>query len=430
MINSMNISAEEAVIRSHDITVCLERSTVPEFDFLTELGMATRLALHLRGVPAVQYDIVRQVAYYLLDFPATSIKPIIHLLADIEFIKLDTEGNNIKTIIPDIPYYENLFSGLGELTKTRNFSEPELLTLDMMKRLSSSPLLQDQIYQSGADKQLISRVIDIGTQGSFILSKRARGRDILLSPTYFPESPDAYADLVVESGAYRVKKILDLLKQNQGWPMEKLIQDGGIAGVQLDDKDLQVIKLLAGDGFLPPPAIETQHAGINHFLFGPRPGRTRMEPTKRPLYEAAMALVASMRQGQLLPRQYAIRSPIALLSALRDRGFVQDNSEANEQYRKVATLRVARLEPTESGRARLVLIPRPENYEAIDMAISMLSSEEPQVLPSEEIIIAMQQGEKYVESLVGRKRILKDKEITEDPETKAAIDSFLLRGRG
>jgi hypothetical protein len=431
MENQPNLKPEEIAVRAHDITVCLERTSVPEFDLLTTLGKAVRLALHLRGVPAVSYSLIKDVAIYLLDFNADAVRPVLELLADAEFVRLDTEGRTIKTVIPDVPFYSKLFSDLGDIAKSNNLSEPEWLTLLLLHRLAGSPLLLDQIYQIGAEKRLVNRIIDIGSEGSFLINRRARGRSILISPTYFPENSNAYADLVAASGANRVKKVLDLLKMNQGWPLSKLLAERELCGVHLDDDDLAVVKMLAGEGFIPPPAIKTTHAGMNYFLFGPRPGITRLPSSKRPIYEAAMALVAAVRQGQLLPAQYAIHSPYALLRSLKEKKFLRANTEAIEQYRKVASLRVGKLERVGSGSewARFVLIDRPENIEAVDMAIEMVLGSEPPVMSSEEIIISLRKGEKYVESLIGRKRILADKVINIDEESQAVVESFLLRGR-
>jgi hypothetical protein len=423
------LTSQEIAVRAHDITVCLERTSVSEFDELTKLGMAVRLALHLRGVPAVTYALLRDVAVHLLDFPTAAVRSVLELLAEAEFVRLDTEGKTIKAVIPDVPFYEDLFSDLGDIIGSDNLSEPEALTLVLVHRLASSPMLVDHVYRLGADKSLVDKIIGIGTQGSFIVNQRARGRAILLSPTYFPENSQAYADLVAAGGTQRVKKILDLLKDNQGWPLIKLLREQELAGIRLDDKDIAVITMLAGEGFVPPPAIQTRHAGTNHFLFGPRPGPTRLPPFKRPVYEAAMALVAAIRQGQLLPARYAIHSPRALLRSFKEKGYLKANTEAIEQYRQVAALRVGRLEMTGAGWAKLTLIDLPENIEAVDMAIELMSGSEPPVTPSEDIILSLRRGEKYVESLIGRKRILEDKVVSLDEESRLALDSFLLRAR-
>ena len=323
MSHSSGMDPEKIAVRAHDIVVSLERHSVPEFDLISILGKAVRLALHLRGVQAVSYDVIRGVAVYLLDFPSDAVRLVLEFLAEAEFVRLDTQGKTIKTVIPDVPYYEDLFFELGEMVSVSQLSEPEQLTLSLVQRLSDSPLLIDHAYDLGAEKKLVDRVVDIGSEGAFFVNRRARGRNVLVSPTYFSENQDAYADLVAAKGAARVRKVLGLLKSNQGWPLSKIEAEQEIGGTRLDEQDLAVIRMLAGDGFVAPPGIETKHAGLNHFMFGPRPGEARLPALKRHVYEAAMALVAAVRQGQFLPAEYAIHSPEALLRAFRDRGYIR-----------------------------------------------------------------------------------------------------------
>jgi len=423
------IEPKEIAIRAHDISVSMENASVPEYDLLSIIGMAVRLSLHLRGVPAISYDVVRQVAVYLLDIPSVAIKTILEFLAEAEFIRLITEGKTIKTIIPEIPFYSDIFDDLGTLAQDGHFNEPELLTLSLVLRLSQSPIPQDHAYRLGADKDLVDKVIDIGTQGSFIVSTRARGKNILLSPTYFPENNDAYSDLVAGHSAGRVSKVLDLLKKYQGWPLSLIEKENKVGEEPIDYKDIAVLKKLAGDGFIPPPAIETTHSGINYFVFGPRPGLGRIHPSERPIYESAMALVAAVRQGQLLPDRFSIKDPVALLGALKSRGFIKANTEALEQYKQVAALRVGKLEEIKPGWEQLTLIDRPENIKAVDLAIDMVSGEISHPKSDDEILIALRKGEKYIESLVGRKRIKEEKKISVDEATQQTLDEFLLRGR-
>lgn len=420
--------AQERAVRAHDMAVCMERSTVPEFEQVHFLGMAARLALHLRGVPAVKYETVRDVATYLLDFQVAAVKPVLKLLAEAEFANLVTEGQTIKTVIPDVPFYGQLFEKLGDVVGTDDFSEHEQLALDLSRRLSRSPVARDSLYQEGADRKVVDRILEIGDKTSFLSVKRARGRDIVVSPAYFAENTQAYADLVAGNGSGRVKRLLDILKANQGWPLELILKEKRVGDHSLDKDDLSVVRLLAGDGFCPPPAIQTQHKGTTHFLFGPRPGAARLPAFKKPIYEAAMALVASVRQGQLLPREYAIRSPRLLLNALRDRGYLKSNSEALEQYRQLAAMRVGRLVPVSGTRYRFELIDNEENKEAVNLAIVMVSGDEMTPEANDEIVLALQKGETYVESLVGRKRLLETKVVQADPDSQHAIDEFLLRG--
>jgi hypothetical protein len=130
--HTQTTTTTDRVVRAHDITVCLERTSVPEFEQLQQVGLATRLALHLRGVQAVKYELVKKVAVYLLDFPSQAVRPVLELLAEAEFVQLVTEGRTIKTVIPDIPFYDRMFLGIGQIFEPNAFSEHEQFALKLM----------------------------------------------------------------------------------------------------------------------------------------------------------------------------------------------------------------------------------------------------------------------------------------------------------
>ena len=155
------ITPEEAAIRAHDITVCLERASVPELEDLSLLGRAVKLALHLRGVPAVRYDLLRDIAVYVLSFPPAAVRPTVELLAEAEFVVLDIQGKTIKTVVPNIPFYQQIFASLANAADITNLSEAEQLSLEILHRLASAPMLRDNAYHIGAEKKLVDRVLDV-----------------------------------------------------------------------------------------------------------------------------------------------------------------------------------------------------------------------------------------------------------------------------
>jgi hypothetical protein len=317
---------------------------------------------------------------------------------------------------------------MNEVASNRQLSEPERLTVDLVNRLAKSPAAKETLYNAlGAEKKLTERMIRVGTDGGYFTNRRARGRDIILSPLYFPENADAYADLAARSGSGRVGKVISALARNQGWPLRLIQERKAVGDTPLSVEELQVVAALASEGFTPPPAICTAHAGENHFLFAPKPGVQCLAATKRPIYEAAMALVAAVRQGQLLPRQVKIRHPEALLRALRDKKALRANSEAMEQYRELVVLRVGRLVPDGSFH-RFELIDTPENHEALDLAIRLVAGTEPMPVVSDEVTLAFQKGEEYLDSLVGRQRLVQQTPVPADEHVRREIDDFLLRG--
>src|SRR5690606_19335223 len=99
------------------------------------------------------------------------------------------------------------------------FNEPEQLALRILSELTNSPTERSNIYSLGAEKKIVDRNLQFGTEGGYIMSKRARGREILISPLFFSENVDVFADLTAKSGASTIKRVLELVKKAQGWPL-------------------------------------------------------------------------------------------------------------------------------------------------------------------------------------------------------------------
>jgi hypothetical protein len=419
----------EIAVRSHDVLVTSGTARAAEFDVLSVMGAAVRLAINLRGVPPVSYELLRGVAVHRLGLQPAEVKPALYLLAEAEMVTLDTEGQTIQTVLPSIPYFKNLYEDIGAVgTGNGSLNEHEQLTIELMQSLARGPRTRDTLAALGAERTALTRVLDIGSSAGFILPKRARGQDVFVSPSYFAEDPQALADLAATAGGTRLQKVLQVLAEHQGYPLRVILERGEIAGVRLDPRELAIIKALAGEGFIPPPAIKTTHSGENHFIFGPRPGASRLMPHEVQIYNNALALVAAVRQGQFLSKEYAIRHPRLLLERFRERGFLRSNTEANEQYRSLVQLGVARLEKFGGGWSRLALIKEPDNERALDMAIAILRGAEDQPAPDEELVLALRQGEQYIEPLLARKTLSECTIVSADRDVMAAVDSFLLRG--
>jgi hypothetical protein len=381
-------------------------------------------------MPPVSYSLLRGVAVHRLGLQPGEVRPALNLLAEAEMVDLDTEGSTIKSIFPEIPYFKDLYTTVGEVgTSTGGLNEHEELTIAMMHRLGQGPVTRDELVGLGAEKKALNRILDIGENAGFVLPKRARGRDVYISPGYFAEDPQALANLATQAGSSRLGRTLALIKKNQGYPLKLILERKELGGVRLDDNDVALIKALAGEGFVPPPSVRTTHSGENHFMFGPRPGKTRLAPHEVQIYNNALALAAAVRQGQFLAREYAVKYPALLLRRFLERGWVGSNSEAMEQYRAVAQHGVARLVLTGGSQAQLELIRTPDNERAVQMAIELLEGPTDRPMPDEELILAMRKGEEYVEPLLARKSLAECKIVSADAEAQHAIDTFLLGRR-
>jgi len=419
----------EIAVRSHDVLVTSGSSRAAEFDSLINLGAAVRLAINLRGMPPVRYDLLRNVAVHRLGLQPSEVRPAVEVLAEAEMVDLSTEGKTINTVIPHIPFFSDLYARLGEVgTEGHALNEHEQLTIELMQRLARRPQTRNDLNTLGADRKALNRVIEIGKTIGFVTTRRARGNDVYISPSYFAEDPQALADLAVTAKGTHLSRVLGLLKLHQGYPLRVIIETSELAGNRLDPIELKIIQTLASQGFLPPPAIRTKHAGENYFIFGPQPGVSRIAPNDVQVYRNALALVSAVRQGQFLSREYAIWNPQLLLQRFKERGYLRRNSEAPEQYRAVVQLGIARLVSTGGNQARLELIRDKDNERTVDLAIKLVRGSTGQPMPDEELMLAMKQGEEYVEPLLARKSLADCDIVAADRDSIAAIDQFLLRG--
>ena len=260
---------QNLVAACHDIFVSLDGKEVAEFENIPRIGMTVRLALHLRGLPIVEYEVLRLVSSYYFNIPNVALPSILQDLEDVQFIRIISEGRTYKRIIPMIPYFDNIYSTLESNIGIETFSETEQMSLEILKRLSNSPIVKDSILDIG-DKKMVDRCLDVGRQGGYILSHRARGKDILYSPVFFSQNADLYADLVAKSGAKSITRVLNLLKDSQGWPLSIIETTKEVNGVKVTDDEIRLIRRLASDGAVQPPSITTSHAGENFFMFTPQ----------------------------------------------------------------------------------------------------------------------------------------------------------------
>lgn len=428
MTNLIVLAEDNLAARCHEIQVGLSQLEVPHFDTLPFIGMCVRLALHLQGLPPLPYEQVRLVASCFLDIPPTSVKKVVTALAEIEFVRLAKSGQTITTVVPDIPYYVNLYKRIGELANVEGFNALEKLTLDVVHRLATAPQNLDTIRnQTNADNAALNTVFSIGQQGGYARIMRARGKDIAISPTYFSENAENFAQAVAKVGATSVQEVLSALQKHQGVPLSEVTRTSALAGKALSPDQIVLLQTLAGEGAVRPPSIRTSHSGENFFLFTPTPNGAAMSPTKRPIFEKAMALVSSVRQGQYLAKEYRINSPYHLISSFANKKFLNPNSEAMEQYKNVVHMGVARLSRNSyTGKASLTLIDTKENNEALTMAKSLVASGSVSGLEvNDEAKFALEKDQAYAESIVATNTLRAKKKAPLSPELQEQLDLAL-----
>lgn len=425
----MSVTNTEKAEFAHDIQVGLSRKSVPEFENLPLIGMAGKLALNIRGLGAIDGPVLRQVADHFFDIPAATLPLVLDILAEIEYVQLIKEGRTLKSVIPDIPHFSSVYDGLGEYIGTLSLNEHEELAIAVLGELKTKPEKRDALFNRlGADKSVFNRVESVSCEGGLVIPKRARGQDILISPFYFTDSLDTLARQAAAGGAKSISRLLQLLKQAQGWPLSMILASQEINGTKLTPSEIQILQELVGDGVLKPPSLTVRRTGATeHFVFTPAAGGQRLDGATREIFERTMALVAAVRKGQLLPEAYKIKHPVALLSKLRSQKHIRASTEAAAQYSNLVTLRVGRLRETSPGWFKFELIDTPENIKAVDDAISMFRDGSSITAgANEDARIALQRDESYIQSLVAASKLRETARPALDEQSRREYDQLLL----
>lgn len=423
MINSKQMSE-----LAYDIQSGLGRMDVPDFDSMRQMGMAASLCIHLRGLPEIEYDVLRKVSEHFFNIPSYALQTIINILADVEYIKIvKAPTGRAKSIIPTVPRFDDVYQGVGDYFSFSELNEHEQGTLLILSKLQNKADNKDRLLNEiGAEKDLWNRCLSIGEDGHYLKSYRARGKDILASPFYFADNLDSLIDITAKVGSKDIEVVLDLIKKNQGWPLSLIIKSTEVAGHSLTEAQKNLLIALCEEGVLKPPSIQFNSTSEN-FVFTPAPGASRLNPANREIYERAMALVSSVRKGQLLSDKYRIKMPIALLRALRNKGYVGSNSEAIIQYRNLVFLKIGKLKQCSGNKWEFHLNKIDENIKALDLAINLLETGELNNAEiNNEARIALSKDEKYIQSIISSAELKHRKTSRLDEQSSEVFEQLLL----
>lgn len=425
---SMKLAKKQIAEYAFDLQVGLEGADVPEYDAAKMIGMAAILAVNLRGLPEVQYGVLRLVAARHFNVRSDVLDNVLEILADLDLIKLVRVGESVKSVIPNVPHFEDVYQRVGEYTDERPLNELEQITVAILDQLYASPVNRDALLAKlGTDREGFEQSLQIGVNAGLMLDQRSRGRNIIASPMYFSGNLDGLIDLAARGDTPNVYRLLTLISKNQGMPLSMIVKEKRISGNVISAEDVDLLQGMAEEGIIKPPSIVRPSAIEEKFIFTPAPGRTRLSAANREIYEKGMALAAAVRKGQLLPEQYRIHTPQALLRKLADRKWIGANTEAAHQYKNLTILGLGRLEHRGSGFYRFHLIDVPENIQAVAVARNLLLGHEPKDMELDsKARLLLSQDETYVRSHLASAQLRRSKTVI-SRRAEAEITQYMLK---
>lgn len=422
------MDAKSLVELSHDIQSGLGRIDVPDFDNIRTIGMASILAMHIRGLGEIDYEVLRKVSEFFFNIPSYALKSVLEVLAEIEYVDLVTKEKKIISVIPNVPRFKDLYQGVGDYFSFSDLNEHEQGTLVILSSLQNKPENKDRLINtSGIDNKLFLRCLDIGEKGNYFRQYRARGKDIIASPFYFADNLESLVDTSAKIGSSDIDTVLKIIKDNQGWPLSLIETQLEIGGKKLTKVQKDLLIGFCQEGVLKPPSIDFGNKRSETFIFTPRPGNQRLNVANREIYERAMALVSCVRKGQLLHDKYRIRLPIRILESLKEKGFLNQNSEASSQYRNLVFLKVGVLKEKSNNKWEFHLIKTEENIESLDLAISLLKTGELANLEVDQNAkLALSQDDKYIQSIISSAELREREKISLSNEAKIQFEQLIF----
>ena len=243
---------------AYDLHAGLASHQVTEFDDLLRLGMAATLAIHIKGLGEIEYEVLRKVSDDYMSIPSIALENVLRLLEEVGFVRLVTKGRKIEKIIPNIPVFDDVYKGIGQYASAEcDLNSHEQATLQILTELRTAPRNRDSLFNSlGIEKPVFDRCVKIGAESGIVSEHRARGRPILISPFYFADNLDGLADAAASVGASAIQSTLKKVRANQGWPLSLVDATSEIGGVKLAPTEKTLIQKLSEEGVIRPPTIK------------------------------------------------------------------------------------------------------------------------------------------------------------------------------
>ncbi|MGN3937890.1 hypothetical protein ABVB18_21490, partial [Xanthomonas citri pv. mangiferaeindicae] len=253
---------------AYDLHSGLASNRIPEFDDLQLIGMAGTLAVHIKGLGQIDYEVLRKVSDHLMGIPSFALERVLRLLNDVQFVRLVEVGKKIISVIPNIPVFDDVYVGIGKYAASEcSLNEHEQATIQILSMLQHAPVNKSSLVNTlGAERSVFDRCLTVGKASGIVSEHQARGRDILISPFYFSDNLDGLADAAVACGSTTIKTALEKVKANQGWPLSVMKATGEIGGVKLSVTEIALVDKMAGEGMIRPPTI-TFGSKSESFLF-------------------------------------------------------------------------------------------------------------------------------------------------------------------
>ncbi|MGQ5263295.1 hypothetical protein ACTWLT_21420 [Micromonospora sp. ZYX-F-536] len=364
-------------LRCQDVHAGL-RNVDPNSGTLTPLadtqliGMAASLAALIRGQDVIaDAQALRAVAAEQLDVNQFAFDPVIIALAEVGFVEgVQRSGGKITRFTESVPYYDDLYTRLGEAWRDRQPTELEQQLVLLVDHLADAPAPTEELAQRiGLDSSAVPALLEVGGRAELVKTIPLLDGDVVYSPFFGFENPDLVGDLVREHGAHQLADAFAALRGEQGMPVtaaEPVLQDA------------------IARGLLLAPAVELPGGTVQPFAALPYTLDRELLRGRKPVLEKALAVLACLRCGQHFGGATSLPAGalVDVIDKLLDpnRGFLRPHESHERQYRLMHAAGLLAFAPDLWPGGSWVtprFIDTPDNREALHIARDLITHGEP-----------------------------------------------------
>lgn len=389
------------------------------------IGMAASLAALIRGQEVVNdAHALRAVAAEQLDINQFAFDPVILTLEELGFVEgVQRSGGKIIRFTETVPYYDDLYSKLGEAWRERRPSETEEQMVRLVAYLADGPVPEEEVTgKVGLDSAALPRLLEVGERSELVKRIQVPDGDVLYSPFFGFENPEVMAELVRDHGGDQLAEAFAAVRSTQGLPVgdaQPLIQDAITRGL-----------LLA-------PAVERPDGTLQPFAALPYTLDRGLLRGRKPVLEKALAVLACLRCGQHFGGYTSLPAAalVDVIDKLLDpnRGFLFPHGSHERQYRLIHSAGLVAFDPDLRPGGKWVtprFIDTPDNREALRIARDLLTFGEQMGsrVGDEQARQVLSQGELFTAPMQTMHRT-RTKAPVSPRQWQGVVDAALGRGR-
>ena len=417
-------------LRCQDVHAGL-RNVDPHSGSLTPLadtqliGMAASLAALVRGQDVIaDAQALRAVAAEQLDVSQFAFDQVIKVLADVGFVEgVRRSGGKITRFTENVPYYDDLYTGLGEVWRGRQPTEIEQQMVLLVDNLADAPVPVEELAgRIGLDTAAVPALLEVGGSAQLVKTIPLLDGDVAYSPFFGFENPELIGDLVRDHGPEQLAMAFAAVRGEQGLPVTEsypLLQDA------------------IARGLLLAPSVELPNGTLQPFAALPYILDYELLHGRKPVLEKALAVLACLRCGQHFGGATSLSAPglVNVIDKLLNpsRGFLQPHESHERQYRLMHTAGLLAFDPDPVPGGNWVqprFIDTEDNRAALTIARDLIVHGERIAgrVGDDQARAALVTGQPFAAPMQTVAR-MRGKAVTTPRQWQAVVDAALSRGR-